>query len=339
MNNVVRILLPIILALVVGALMLAVLDKNPLDYYAYVVERGILSWGGLQETLIRMAPLLLIAAGLIVAFRAGIWNLGGDGQYLLAAAISAALAPALITFLPRGLTLILCMIVAVAVASLWSLLPALLKARYGVNEIITSLMMSFLGVSFANVLVKLFFWDPATTVPQTRTLDIADRLPRIPGSNVHVGLLIALGVIVLVHLLMTRTAFGLKLQVVGASPAAARHAGLKVGLLTMATFAVSAGLIGLAGAVEILGVWGNVRADWNPAYGMLVVPLVFLARMNGLAVIGFTFFFSALMIGGESAARRVGVPQDFVLLLMGLVLAFLALIEYLDSRRQKQAEV
>jgi len=339
MNNVVRILLPIILALVVGALMLAVLDKNPLDYYAYVVERGILSWGGLQETLIRMAPLLLIAAGLIVAFRAGIWNLGGDGQYLLAAVTSAALAPALITFLPRGLTLILCMIVAVAVASLWSLLPALLKARYGVNEIITSLMMSFLGVSFANVLVKLFFWDPATTVPQTRTLDIADRLPRIPGSNVHVGLLIALGVIVLVHLLMTRTAFGLKLQVVGASLAAARHAGLKVGLLTMATFAVSAGLIGLAGAVEILGVWGNVRADWNPAYGMLVVPLVFLARMNGLAVIGFTFFFSALMIGGESAARRVGVPQDFVLLLMGLVLAFLALIEYLDSRRQKQAEV
>lgn len=339
MNNVIRILLPIILALVVGALMLAVLDKNPLDYYAYVVERGILSWGGLQETLIRMAPLLLIAAGLIVAFRAGIWNLGGDGQYLLAAVISAALAPALITFLPRGLTLILCMIVAVAVASLWSLLPALLKARYGVNEIITSLMMSFLGVSFANILVKLFFWDPATTVPQTRTLDIADRLPRIPGSNVHVGLLIALGVIVLVHLLMTRTAFGLKLQVVGASPAAARHAGLKVGLLTMATFAVSAGLIGLAGAVEILGVWGNVRADWNPAYGMLVVPLVFLARMNGLAVIGFTFFFSALMIGGESAARRVGVPQDFVLLLMGLVLAFLALIEYLDSRRQKQAEV
>lgn len=334
MNNTARILLPTLLALIVGALVLVILGKDPVAYYAYVIERGIFSWGGLQETLIRMAPLLLIAAGLIIAFRAGIWNLGSDGQYLLAAVVTAALAPVLIAFLPRGLTLVLCMAVAAIVAALWSLLPALLKARYGINEIITSLMMSFLGISFANVLVKVFFWDPATTVPQTRTLDIADRLPRIPGSNIHIGLFIALGLVILVHLLMTRTAFGLKLQVVGASPAAARHSGLKVGLLTVITFAVSAGLIGLAGAVEILGVWGNVRADWNPAYGMLVVPLVFLARMHGLAVIAFTFFFSALMIGGESAARRIGVPQDFVLLLMGLVLAFLALIEYLDHRRQ-----
>jgi simple sugar transport system permease protein len=337
MNHIARIFLPILLALVVGALVLAVLGKNPAAYYFYVIERGIFSWGGLQETLIRMAPLLLIAAGLIVAFRAGIWNLGGDGQYLLAAVVTAALAPALVAFLPRGVTLVVCMVVAVVVAALWSLLPALLKARYGINEIVTSLMMSFLGTSFANVLVKLFFWDPATTVPQTRTLDIADRLPRVPGSNIHIGLFIALGLVVLIHLLMTRTAFGLKLQVVGASPAAARHAGLKVGVLTVATFALSAGLIGLAGAVEILGVWGNVRADWNPAYGMLVVPLVFLARLNGLAVIGFTLFFSALMIGGESAARRIGVPQDFVLLLMALVLAFLGLVEYLDHRRQMRA--
>ena len=337
MSHLARICLPILLALIGGALVLVMLGKDPFAYYFYVIDRGVFSWGGLQETLIRMAPLLLIAAGLIIAFRAGIWNLGSDGQYLLAAVVTAALAPALIGVLPRGLILVICMLIAVVVAALWSLPPAILKARYGINEIITSLMMSFLGVSFANVLVKLFFWDPATTVPQTRTLDIADRLPRIPGTNVHIGLFIALGLVILVHFLMTRTAFGLKLQVVGASPGAARHAGLKVGLLTIATFALSAGLIGLAGAVEILGVWGNVRADWNPAYGMLVVPLVFLARMNGLAVIGFTFFFSALMIGGESAARRIGVPQDFVLLLMGLVLAFLGLIEYLDHRRQQRA--
>ncbi|MDY0872625.1 putative B6 ABC transporter permease subunit 2 [Dongia rigui] len=337
MNHLWRLCLPLLLALVAGGLVLVILGKDPLAYYFYVLDRGILSWGGLQETLTRMAPLLLIAAGLIVAFRAGIWNLGGDGQYLLAAVVTAALAPALIGFVPRGLTLILCMLAATLVGALWSLLPAFLKARYGINEIITSLMMSFLGISLANVLVKLFFWDPATTVPQTRTLDIASRLPRISGSNIHIGLLIALCLVVLVHLLMTRTAFGLKLQVVGASPAAARHAGLKVGFLTVATFALSAGLIGLAGAVEILGVWGNVRADWNPAYGMLVVPLVFLARMNGLAVIGFTFFFAALMIGGESAARRIGVPQDFVLLLMGLVLAFLGLVEYLDHRHQMRA--
>jgi len=334
-----RVLIPILLALVVGGIILLVLGKNPLTYYGYVVQRGLLSWGGFQETLIRMAPLLLIAAGLIVAFRAGIWNLGGDGQFLLASVVTAALAPALIDTLPRGPTLLICMLVGIVVAAAWSIIPALLKARYGINEIITSLMMSFLGTSFANVLVKLFFRDPATTVPQTRSLEVADRLPRIFGTNVHSGILIALIVVILVHLMMTRTAFGLRLQIVGANPAAAIHAGLKVGWLTMATFAVSAGLIGLAGSVEILGVWGTVRADWNPAYGLLVVPLVFLARFNGIAVIGFALFFSVLMIGGESASRRIGVPQDFVLMLVGLLLVFLALVEYLDHLRRKRAGV
>lgn len=333
-----RILLPVLLALVVGGIILMILGKNPLAYYAYVVDRGLFNWVGFQATLTRMVPLLLMAAGLIVAFRAGIWNLGGDGQFLLAAVITAALAPALIEVLPRSLTIICCILVSMAVAAIWSLLPAILKARYGVNEIITSLMMSFLGISFANVLVKLVFADPTTTVPQTRDLPVDQRLPRLFDTTVHAGILIALAVIILVHFMMTRTSFGLKLQIVGANPRAAVHAGLNVAWLTIATFAISAGLIGMAGSVEILGVWGTVRADWNPAYGMIVVPLVFLARFNGFGVIGFTLFFAVLMIGGESAARRVGVPQHYVLVLVALLLLFLALVEYLDQLWRKRVK-
>ena len=159
--SVLRVLVPILLALIVGGIILLILGKDPLAYYGYVVERGLLTWGGLQETFTRMSPLLLIAAGLIVAFRAGIWNLGGDGQFLLAAVITAALAPALIGVLPKLIILIaLHGRVAIAVAALWSVIPAILKARYGINEIITSLMMSFLGISFANVLVKLLLLGP-----------------------------------------------------------------------------------------------------------------------------------------------------------------------------------
>jgi simple sugar transport system permease protein len=328
----VRILLPVLLALVVAGIALLLLGKNPIEYYVYVVQRGLLTATGLEATITRMAPLLLVAAGLIVAFRAGIWNLGADGQFLLAAVITAALAPVLVAVLPNWLMVIACFAVAMAVGAVWSVVPAILKARYGINEIITSLMMSFLGVSLANVLIKIPFHDPTTTVPQTATLPVEDRLPRLFDTTVHSGILIALVVVVLVHLLMTRTAFGLKLQVVGANPRAAVHAGLDVGKLTIATFALSAGLVGLGGAVEILGVWGTVRADWNPAYGLLVVPLVFLARFHGLGVIGFTLFFAMLMIGGESASRRVGVPQDYVLVLVALLLLFLALVEYLDHR-------
>ena len=174
-----------------------------------------------------------------------------------------------------------------------------------------------------------------TDVPQTPVLPVADRLPRLFGTTINSGILIAIAAVLLVHLLMTRTAFGLKLRVVGANPRAAAHAGLNVAKLTFATFALSAGLAGLAGAVEILGVYGTIRADWNPAYGLLVVPLVFLARFHAVGVIGFTLFFAVLMIGGESASRRVGVPQHFVLLLVGMLLLFLALVDFLDHRRRR----
>jgi simple sugar transport system permease protein len=333
---VLRVLIPVVLALAVGGFLLLALGKNPLDYYGFVLERGLIRKSGLQETLTRMAPLLLIASGLIVAFRAGLWNLGGDGQFLLAAVTAAALAPALHGTLPRGPTLLLCMVAGALVGAIWSLLPAVLKSRYGVNEIVTTLMMSFLGVSLSNVIIKLIVFDPDTTVPQTRSLPVDERLPRLFGSTVHSGLLIAVIVLVLIHWVMTRTAFGLKLQVLGANRAAAIHAGERVGRLTVLAFVSSGGLIGLAGAVEVLGVWGTVRADWNPAYGLLVVPLVFLARLNGYAVIGFTLFFSALMVGGESAAHRVGVPQYYVLVLVSLLLIFLALVEYLDQSRRKR---
>jgi simple sugar transport system permease protein len=208
-----------------------------------------------------------------------------------------------------------------------------------VNEIITTLMMSFLGVSLANVLVKLVFLDPGTTVPQTRTLPVEDRLPRLWETTVTSGLIFGLAAVVLVHLMMTRTGFGLKLRMVGANPRAAIHAGLNMPVLTIAVFALSAGLIGMAGAVDIVGIQGNVRADWNPAYGLAVIPMVFLARMNGFAAIGFVFLLSMLWIGGESAARRIGVPHHFTMVLVAVVLIMLALAEWLDHRFRQRRKV
>lgn len=326
---------PIIAAIFTSGLVLLAFGINPITYYAFVVERGLLSGLGLEQTLTRMAPLLFLATGLIVAFRAGIWNLGVDGQFLLGAVAAAALAPALITTLPGWLTLLLCFLLAGLVGAVWSVLPALLRAYQGVNEIITTLMMTFLGVSLANVLVKLVFLDPGTTVPQTRTLPVADRLPRLFDTTISSGLLWGLAAVLLVHLMMTRTAFGLKLRTVGANPHAAAHAGLPVPHLTVAVFAISAAFAGLAGASEIIGVTGNVRADWNPAYGLMVIPLVFLARFHGIGSIIFIFFYSALLIGSESAARRVGVPQDFTLVLVANLLIFLGLAEWLDHKRRK----
>jgi simple sugar transport system permease protein len=281
----------------------------------------------------RMAPLLLIAAGLTFIFRANIWNLGYDGQFLLASAMIAGIGPGLDLRLPYWLTLVLLFIVAAVAGGLWTLIPALLKARYGVNEIITTLMMSFIGINLANILIKGPFQDFSKNTPQTSTLPLDAMLPNIPGTGVHIGLLVALVAALAVHYVLTRTSFGLQLQVLGANPRTAVHVGLRVPRLIITAFAVSGALIGLAAAVEILGIWGYMRADWNPAYGDAVIPFVFLARLNALAVIPFVGFYSVLSIGGEYATQQAGLPADFLLVLVGLILLFMTLTEYVGRKR------
>ena len=136
----------------------------------------------------RVAPLLLIAVGLIVVFKAGIWNLGMDGQFLLAAAVIAGHRPRLEQHLPNALNLVLLFLIAGAVGAAWTIVPALLKARYELNEIITTLMMTFIGINLAQILVKGPFQDPTTTTPQTRALDFSALLPSIPGTESHAAL-------------------------------------------------------------------------------------------------------------------------------------------------------
>ncbi len=329
-----RALLPILLALLLGAAILAALGRDPAEFYGRVVQRAVLNPTGLQETLVLMAPLLLIAACLIVCFRAGLWNLGMDGQFMLGAVLSAAFAPGLVAALPYPLAIALLAAIAALAAAAWVALPAMLKARYGVNEIISTLMMSFLAFSFCGLLIKTVLGDPDSPAPQTLTLDVADRLPRLGGTLVHVGVVFAVLLVLTVHVVMTRTAFGLRLRVVGENPRAALHAGLDLPRLTLAVFGISAALAGLGGAVEVLGVRGVVRADWHPGYGLLVVPLVFLARFHGVAVIGFVFFFAVLSIGGESAARRADLPNHFLLVMMALILGILAVTDHLAARRR-----
>lgn len=330
---------PLLVALVLTAGMLWAMGVDPLAYFMQVMQRGLLSPSGLQAVITRMAPLLLIAASLIIAFRAGIWNLGGDGQYLLAAVAVAAVAPTLTGIMPLWLAWVVCFVIAAVVGAAWSLLPAMLKAYRGINEIIATLMMTFLGLSLANLLIKLVFRDPSTTVPQTVTLPVAERLPRLDDTTISSGVLIEVVVVLLVHWVMARTAFGLRLRVVGLNTRAALHAGLNVPRLTIIVFALSAGLAGMAGAVDVLGVQGNVRADWNPAYSLMVVPLVFLARFNGFGAIIFVFLFSVLSVGGESAARRLGIPNYVTLLIVAILLIALALGDMLEQRARTRGPI
>jgi simple sugar transport system permease protein len=158
-------------------------------------------------------------------------------------------------------------------------------------------------------------------------------LPHIPGTKVHIGVLIALAAAIVVYIAISRTSFGLKIDVLGANPRAARHVGIQVKQLVITSFFISGALIGLAAAADILGVWGYVRANWNPAYGDTVIPFVFLARLNPLVVIPFIAFFAVLSTGGTLATQEVGLPTDFLLVLVALILLFMTVIEFLGRRR------
>ncbi|GAB4245873.1 MAG: ABC transporter permease [Thermoleophilia bacterium] len=327
---------PILLALVVAGLVLLVLGRNPIAFYSDIVSRGLVNRSGLQDTIIRMAPLLLMAAGLIVAFRANIWNIGGDGQFLLPAAIVAGFAPGFMAVLPVWLALALLSLIAFAVGAAWTIPPAVLKARYGLNEIITSLMMAFVGINLGNLLIKGPFRSTATLVPQTDVIPFEKLLPDIPGTRIHIGILVAVLAVAVVHDTMTKTSVGLKLRLLGANPKAAVHSGLNVSRLTVGAFMVSGGFMGLAAAVEILGVWGYMRSDWNPNFGLPLFALVFLARLNALAVVPLVGFYAVISIGGHYAARQAGLPDDFMLMIVGLILIFMTLTEFLASLRRRQ---
>jgi simple sugar transport system permease protein len=217
------------------------------------------------------------------------------------------------------------------VGAVWTLIPAVLKARYGTNEIITTLMMSFIGIDFASILIKGPFHDATTPLPQTAVL--TKMLPSIPGTRIHVGLLVAFAAILVVHYVLTRTSWGLRLQIMGANPRAARHFGIDLPRLIVVAFLVSGFMVGLAAAADILGLQGYIRTGWNPAYGDTIIPFVFLARLNALAVVPFIAFFSVVSTGGDIAAADANLSTNFLLVLVGLILLFMTVIEYLGRRR------
>ena len=328
----IRSVVPVILALIAGGVLLLFLGTNPITFYKSVWQNGVQE-GAWQDSAMLAAPLLLIAVGLILAFRANLWQLGYDGQYLLGAVMITGIAPH-ITGLPPVLFWIVLFLVGSLVGALWTLIPALLKAYYETNEIITTLMMSFIGIDLANILVKGPFQDPTVNIPQTRVIPPSLMLPSIPGTRVDIGVIIALIAPFVVYWVLTRTAFGLRLHVLGANPRAASHVGINVKRLIINSFLVSGAFVGMAAFVDILGVWGYVRANWNPAYGATVIPFVFLARLNPIAVIPFIAFFAILSNGGDLAASNANISTDFLLVLVALILLFMTVIEYFGRQRE-----
>lgn len=325
-------ILTVVLAFLTGAVYLWIMGKDPLGAYGLLFGRGLGSSFGITETLIVAAPLLFVSAGLLVALKAGVWNIGIDGQFLIGACFVGIAAPYLVNFLPPWLMLLACAGLGIIGGALWGVIPALLKVRYGLNEIITTIMMNYVALFLTSWLVKGPFKDTTVVPPQTPLIPQAYRLPALPFTRIHIGLLVGVIAVLLAFLLYRNTVVGFQLTVLGKNRKAAIHAGMAVNRLTILAFLVSAGMAGLAGANDVLGVKGMFQGEWNPGYGLTGFALVFLARVTGPLILPFAYFFALLHFGGEMMARTAQIPVFFVGILEGLMLLFLAVGVYIERR-------
>jgi simple sugar transport system permease protein len=287
---------------------------------------------GLIESIIQMAPLLIVSAGLLACFSAGLWNIGVEGQFLIGAVLTGWSAPWLSAALPYPVYLGSVALLGIAGGMAWVLLPAILKARYDINEIITTLMMSWVAINLVTWLVKGPINDLSSVPAQTTLIPMAYRMPMIPFTRIHMGLIIGIVTLVGMHGVIRRTTLGYRFRVMSANKQAARHAGMRIPRITVWGLVISGGFSGLAGVCDVLAIKGLFQAGWNPQYGMTAIPLVFLARLNGWAVAPLAFFFSFLMIGGEFVARDMNVPVFFIHVLEGLTFLFFAASEYFEKR-------
>jgi simple sugar transport system permease protein len=307
-------LLAVALTLLVGAGALALGGYHPV---AALLELGRGAAGTpdafLSTTLVRAVPLLLTGLAVSLAFRAGIWNIGAEGQ-LYAGALAGIWIGLIGEGLPRALLLPAVLLGSALGGAAWAWLPALLKLRRGVGEVITTLLLNFVALRLVGWMVRGPLQEPRGVFPQTAEIADAARLPLlVPASRLHWGIVIAVALAVATWFVLRSTVFGLRLRAMGASPEAAAAAGrVDPRRLTYRAFLLSGALAGLAGGVEVTGVTFALYEGLSPGHGYTAIAVALLAGLNPLGVLFTGTFFGALEGGAGAMQRAAGIPAAWV---------------------------
>jgi simple sugar transport system permease protein len=322
-------LFTVLAALLVSAVALVALGVDPVAAYGTMFVGTLTQPFGLTQTLIRAVPLVLTGLAVYLPRRAGLWNIGAEGQLFLGAIAGTwiglsvdAPGPVLVPLLLAG---------AAVAGGLWGLVPGLLRARRGVNEIIVTLMLSFVGVEFAGYLVRGPLRGGQGNFPVSATLPDAALLPAL--GDVHAGVLVALGATVAISLLLGRTTTGYEIAVTGSNADAARGSGIDTGRVYVLVFVVAGALAGMAGAIEIAGIQERLRPNFSPGYGFTAIPIALLGRRGAFRVLLAGLFFAVLVVGGSSMEIAFDVPAALVEVIQALVILFLITAEFFKRYR------
>ncbi len=324
----------IVVALIIGGVILAAVGGDPFRTYAHIATASFGSLGVFSDTLVKATPLILVGLACALAFRMKLWNIGAEGQFFVGAfgASAVVLTPLLPPETSRLLMIPAMMLAGFIAGALWGFVPGYLKARLNVNEIITTLMMNYVAISWNNFFIYAVWseggFQMSRVFPKTawlpRLADYGRQVPVFRGLTVHLGLILGLLAAVGVWFILYRSKWGYEIRLIGDNPQAARYAGVPMVRNTVLVMMLSGGLAGLAGMSEISGVVHRLQGAISPGYGFTGIIVAWLAKLNPFAVLLVSLLFGSLILAGREI-QPSGIPK----LIQGIILFMLIASEVL----------
>ena len=305
---------------------------NPLYALAKIFSGSFGSLYGLKETLTKAIPLILIGSGLAVAFRAKFWNIGAESQLLMGAIFSTWVGLHWGPHLPAPVIVPLMFLAGFIGGAIWGLIPAILKVKFSINEVISTLMLNYICNQIM-ILLIVGPWRGKTKYgfPYTDDLPASAILSLIPGSRIHyVTLLVAIATVVILGIAIYKTQFGYEVRVIGENPEAAKYSGIDFFKTTLIIMLISGGVAGFAGVGEVAGIhhYLSYPESISSGYGFTGIIVAWLAKLNPFFVVLSAFFFAGILVGGDAIQISLGLPAATVQIFNGTLLVFLIMGDY-----------
>jgi len=338
----------LLVALAFGAIMMLALGADPITGYRALLEGAFGGSYALSSTAIQAVPLLLVGVGICIAFRANVFNIGGEGQIAMGGLASAATALAF-PDLPGFILMPLVLLAGALGGAVWGAIPGFFKANYNVNEILSTIMLNLVAVQVMNYLLAGPLVDTSPTsagglIPETRVLPAAAQLPiLLKGTQLHLGVPIAVLVAICVYILLWRTSFGFQVRAVGLSRNASAYAGMPVKRTITLAMTLSGAMCGLAGAILVFGsishrmVTDGSLTGFTGSAGFNGIVVALFGGLNPLWTIVSAYLFGGLIVGGSALQVATGVPSDLVTALSGTIVVLVVSLEYLRRRARAQS--
>ncbi len=326
------------LALIATSILFLATGANPLLAYYYILYGAFGNVNLFIETLVRTTPILLVSLGLAVVFKAKVWNIGAEGQLYMGAMMGTIAA---ISIGNTPVALIVGILAAILGGMAWASIPALMKTKLGINEVITTFLMNYVAIYLVQWLLAFPFRGGDSLFPESSRLPAAAILPYLwPPTRLHLGVLLALLVALpIIYFLMNRTTFGYKLKAVGENPEAARYGGINVKKTIFLALIVSGAMAGIAGFFEVSGLQFRMRSSLSPGYGYTGIVVALLGANNPIGVVLSSIFLAAIYNGASTMSRVMNQPQGIVDFMQGVLIIFVLGSEYIIRYLEKKGVV